>query len=159
MVIQPGGNRNSKNLPVTAEGREWSNGLCSCCDEPGTCAFITIHCYFGLTDLRWLIGIVACCFPCITYGKTKVRYDQLQHQGTVAHDPGCVNGDCMLHAVASCFGLHWVVQVGFVLFLVYSVSLLFLSFVPALFRFATVWSCHGQFNFTSLFLERRWSRG
>lgn len=32
-----GGNRNAKNLPMGPEGREWSNGLCSCCDTPGTC--------------------------------------------------------------------------------------------------------------------------
>lgn len=32
-----GGNRNAKNLPEGKDGREWSHGLCGCCDEPGTC--------------------------------------------------------------------------------------------------------------------------
>ena len=32
-----GGNRNLKNLPVGPNGREWSNGLCRCCDQPSTC--------------------------------------------------------------------------------------------------------------------------
>ena len=40
---QPGmvaaGNRNVKNLPVGADGRDWSNGLCGCCGDAGTCGF------------------------------------------------------------------------------------------------------------------------
>ena len=33
------GNRNVKNLPVGADGRNWSNGLCGCCGDAGTCGF------------------------------------------------------------------------------------------------------------------------
>ena len=33
------GNRNVKNLPVGADGRDWSNGLCGCCGDAGTCGF------------------------------------------------------------------------------------------------------------------------
>ncbi|TEB31044.1 PLAC8-domain-containing protein [Coprinellus micaceus] len=91
MMVQSGGNRNAKNLPVTAEGREWSNGLCSCCDEPGTC-------------------FVACCCPCITYGKVKQRYDHLQSHGTAHPDPGCVSGDCFLHCVTAYCGVAFIFQ-------------------------------------------------
>ena len=34
-----GGNRNAKNLPLDKDGREWSNGLCGCFDDCGTCKF------------------------------------------------------------------------------------------------------------------------
>lgn len=36
-VMGGGGNKNAKNLPVGADGREWSYGLCSCCSDAGTC--------------------------------------------------------------------------------------------------------------------------
>jgi hypothetical protein len=39
MSISAGGNRNAKNMPMDADGRDWSNGLCDCCNEPGTCMF------------------------------------------------------------------------------------------------------------------------
>jgi len=39
MVVAPGGggNRNAKNMPVDADGREWSHGLCGCFSACGTC--------------------------------------------------------------------------------------------------------------------------
>jgi len=39
MVVAPGGggNRNAKNMPVDADGREWSHGLCGCMSACGTC--------------------------------------------------------------------------------------------------------------------------
>jgi hypothetical protein len=39
MVVAPGGggNRNAKNMPVDADGREWSHGLFGCMSACGTC--------------------------------------------------------------------------------------------------------------------------
>ncbi|KAJ3517715.1 hypothetical protein NLJ89_g331 [Agrocybe chaxingu] len=90
MIVQ--GNRNVRNLPSDAEGREWSNGLCGCCDAPGTC-------------------IVAWCCPCITYGKVKRRYEHLNSKGYP--DPengGCCNSDCVVHGFVTFCGFGWVMQ-------------------------------------------------
>ena len=55
MTTVSGGNRNARNLPLDANGeRDWSNGLCSCFGDFGTCC-------------------VACWCPCIVYGQNKVR--------------------------------------------------------------------------------------
>ncbi|KAF8877645.1 hypothetical protein CPB84DRAFT_1828762 [Gymnopilus junonius] len=69
MVVAPGGggNRNAKNMPVDADGREWSNGMCSCMSECGTCMMATF-------------------VPCIVYGQNKHRYEHLNSQGT-PHPP------------------------------------------------------------------------
>ncbi|KAF4581730.1 hypothetical protein EYR40_002746 [Pleurotus pulmonarius] len=49
MMVAPGGggNRNAKNLPMDADGREWSNGLCDCCSDAGT----------SLTPLRQQVSL------------------------------------------------------------------------------------------------------
>ncbi|KDQ22151.1 hypothetical protein PLEOSDRAFT_1050150 [Pleurotus ostreatus PC15] len=98
MMVAPGGggNRNAKNLPMDADGREWSNGLCDCCSDAGTC-------------------ILAWCCPCIVYAQNKQRYEHLALKGIP--DPerggsGC-NGDCFVHGcITACFGVGWVLQIG-----------------------------------------------
>ncbi|KAJ3565399.1 hypothetical protein NP233_g7661 [Leucocoprinus birnbaumii] len=69
MMIGGGGNRNAKNLPMDADGRDWSNGLCDCCDAPGTC-------------------LLAWCCPCIVYSKNKHRYEHLNSKGSPDPDHG-----------------------------------------------------------------------
>ncbi|KAF6758295.1 PLAC8-domain-containing protein [Ephemerocybe angulata] len=92
MSIRNGGNRNFMELPVSEEGtREWSHGLCSCCDVPGTC-------------------LAALCCPCIVYGKVKARHNHLETQGEVLAEPGCCSGDCCLHAVLAPCGLGFIFQ-------------------------------------------------
>lgn len=50
-IIPGGGNRNAKNLPMSRDGRDWSNGLCgTCCDEPATCMSSTFLFHFFRTD-------------------------------------------------------------------------------------------------------------
>ncbi|KAF9524337.1 PLAC8-domain-containing protein [Crepidotus variabilis] len=87
-----GGNRNVKNIPIGADGRDWSNGFCGCLSEPGTC-------------------LTATCCPCITYGRLKHRHAHLNQQGTP--DPehgGCCTGDCMIHGVLTSCGFGWILQ-------------------------------------------------
>jgi len=36
-VVAGGGNRNVKDLPMDTDGRLWSNGLCDCGGDIGTC--------------------------------------------------------------------------------------------------------------------------
>lgn len=94
MTAGPGGNRNVKNLPFDADGRAWSNGLCDCCNEPGTC-------------------FMSCCCHCIVYGQNKHRLDHLERNGTP--DPehgGCCNSDCMIQACLTYFGFGWVLLMG-----------------------------------------------
>ncbi|EAU82184.2 hypothetical protein CC1G_11374 [Coprinopsis cinerea okayama7 len=96
MVVQQGGggNRNVKNLPLGPDGREWSNGLCSCCDEPGTC-------------------LLAWCCPCIVYSRVKHRYEHLATKGVPdpEHGGDVCTSDCLIHAaVTSCVGLGWLFQ-------------------------------------------------
>jgi len=89
-----GGNRNAKNLPMDAAGREWSNDLFDCCNEPGTCV------------MSWFC-------PCVVYAQNKQRYEHLNAKGTP--DPelggsGC-NGDCMVHGfITGCCGMGWILQ-------------------------------------------------
>ncbi|EJD54786.1 PLAC8-domain-containing protein [Auricularia subglabra TFB-10046 SS5] len=91
-----GGNRNAKNLPLNSSGeREWSNGLCSCFGDCGTCC-------------------VAWCFPCIVYGQNKTRREHLEQQG-FPHPTGgeSCGSDCLLHgAITACFGFGWIFQIG-----------------------------------------------
>ncbi|PPQ81571.1 hypothetical protein CVT25_013413 [Psilocybe cyanescens] len=97
MVVAPGGggNRNAKNMPVDADGREWSHGLCSCFSECGTC-------------------VMATCFPCVVYGKNKHRYEHLNNKGTPHPDHGgsCCSGSCMSHGIFSICGLGFLFQMG-----------------------------------------------
>ncbi|KAF9041556.1 PLAC8 family-domain-containing protein [Panaeolus papilionaceus] len=90
-----GGNRNAKNLPVGPDGREWSNGLFGCFGACGTC-------------------LVACCCPCITYGKVKHRYEHLNSKGypDPEHGGGCCNSDCMIHGLLMWCGFGFILQMG-----------------------------------------------
>ncbi|KAF9456953.1 PLAC8 family-domain-containing protein [Collybia nuda] len=96
MMVAPGGNRNAKNMPVDAEGREWSNGLCDCCGDAGTC-------------------VLAWCCPCVVYAQNKQRLEHLNSKGTP--DPerggGFCSGDCWVHGlITGCCGLGWILQLG-----------------------------------------------
>jgi len=88
-----GGNRNAKNLPVEQDGRAWSNGLCDCCGDAGTC-------------------VVSCFCPCIVYSKVKQRYEHLERNGSPdpEHGGGVCSADCMLFCC-----LNGVLGIGFVL--------------------------------------------
>ncbi|KAF8891484.1 PLAC8 family-domain-containing protein [Gymnopilus junonius] len=90
-----GGNRNAKNLPVSPDGREWSEGLCGCCGDAGTC-------------------IVATCCPCITYSHVKRRYEHLNDKGypDPEHGGGICNSDCFVHGCLTYFGFGWVMQMS-----------------------------------------------
>jgi Cys-rich protein (TIGR01571 family) len=91
-----GGNRNVKNLPVQSDGREWSNGLCDCCDEPGTC-------------------LMAWCCSCVMYSQVKKRAEYLNHHGRPDPEVGgsFCTGSCWGHfALTACCGLGWVLQIG-----------------------------------------------
>lgn len=41
MVVAPGGggNRNAMNMPVDADGRDWSHGKCGCMSDCSTCTW------------------------------------------------------------------------------------------------------------------------
>ncbi|KDR66535.1 hypothetical protein GALMADRAFT_80634 [Galerina marginata CBS 339.88] len=88
-----GGNRNAKNLPVGADGREWSEGLFGCCSDAGTC-------------------IVACFCPCIVYSKVKHRYEHLNAKGypDPEHGGGVCSSDCMIHGLVSYCGFGFLMQ-------------------------------------------------
>ncbi|PPR05319.1 hypothetical protein CVT26_011577, partial [Gymnopilus dilepis] len=88
-----GGNRNAKNLPVGPDGREWSEGLCGCFGDTGTC-------------------VVAWCCPCITYSNVKRRYEHLNDKGypDPEHGGSCCNSDCMIHGCLIYCGLGWIMQ-------------------------------------------------
>ncbi|KAF6758294.1 PLAC8-domain-containing protein [Ephemerocybe angulata] len=92
MSLRPeGGNRNAKDLPVKKNGRSWSNGLCGCCEAPGTC-------------------LLACCLPCMVYGDVKTRKDHLENHGTALPNQSYCSGDCALHGLATVFGLGCIFQ-------------------------------------------------
>ncbi|KAG2003028.1 hypothetical protein CC2G_003661 [Coprinopsis cinerea AmutBmut pab1-1] len=95
MVVQQGGaggNRNARNLPVGPDGREWSNGLFSCCNKPGTC-------------------FVATCFPCFTYQNVRSRYRHLNERGQADPSGGSSCGsDCCIHAILLGLGLSCFLQ-------------------------------------------------
>ncbi|EKM76902.1 hypothetical protein AGABI1DRAFT_44341 [Agaricus bisporus var. burnettii JB137-S8] len=93
-MASAGGNRNAKNQPMGPDGREWSNGICDCCNEPGTC-------------------IKAWCCPCIVYASNKQRLEHLERNGAPdpEHGGGCCSGPCCLHAsILLCFGAGFVLQ-------------------------------------------------
>ena len=52
MTVGGGGNRNVKNLPVGADGREWSEGLLDCFGDCGTCmsSHVAMFLVIFLTD-------------------------------------------------------------------------------------------------------------
>ncbi|KDR66628.1 hypothetical protein GALMADRAFT_80614 [Galerina marginata CBS 339.88] len=89
-----GGNRNSKSLPLDANGeREWSESLSGCWADAGT-------------------YIVACFCPCIIYSNLKHRYEILSTTGHPANDsnPDIVTTDCVVHGVVSWAGFGWFMQ-------------------------------------------------
>ncbi|PPQ97131.1 hypothetical protein CVT26_000616 [Gymnopilus dilepis] len=94
MVVAPGGggNRNAKNMPVDADGREWSNGMCSCMGDCGTCMMATF-------------------VPCIVYGQNKHRYEHLNSHGT-PHPTGgpMCSGSCFTHGLATLCGVNFIFQ-------------------------------------------------
>ncbi|KAF8993641.1 PLAC8 family-domain-containing protein [Cyathus striatus] len=87
------GNRNVKNLPVEGNGREWSNGLFSCCDDSGTC-------------------MMACFCPCVVHSQVKHRYEHLESKGypDPEHGGGFCGGDCMAHACLTYCGIGFFLQ-------------------------------------------------
>ncbi|TFK33668.1 PLAC8 family-domain-containing protein [Crucibulum laeve] len=98
MMVAPGGggNRNAKNLPVEADGREWSSGLFDCCDDMGTCL------------ISWFL-------PCIMYSKIKHRYEHLNNKGFPDPEQGgsICTSDCMLHGcITGCCGMGWILQMS-----------------------------------------------
>jgi len=96
MTVNGGGNRNPENKPYDSKGeREWTNGLCSCFGDCGTCC-------------------VACWCPCITYNSNKSRRQALEQSGAPHHDGGENCGsDCFLFGLIHCFtSFGWVLEVG-----------------------------------------------
>ncbi|KDR71290.1 hypothetical protein GALMADRAFT_127188 [Galerina marginata CBS 339.88] len=85
-----GGNRNVKNLPVSVDGREWSEGLFGCFGDVGTC-------------------ILACFCPCVVYNNVRHRYTRLTATGSSnphrTEHGGVCSPSCMTHALISlcCF--------------------------------------------------------
>ncbi|KAH6914515.1 PLAC8-domain-containing protein [Coprinopsis sp. MPI-PUGE-AT-0042] len=94
MTVQ-GGNRNSKNVPMTAEGRAWSNSLFSCLEEPVT-------------------FIVSCFAPCVVYGRVKHRYEYLEAKGMADPTEGgeLITNDTIMHGAANCCALGFIFQMG-----------------------------------------------
>ncbi|PPR07497.1 hypothetical protein CVT26_013466 [Gymnopilus dilepis] len=90
-----GGNRNVKNLPVGADGREWSEGLLDCFGDCGT-------------------FLLASFFPCITYSNVKRRYEHLNNRGypDPEHGGSFCSSDCMVHGLLTFCGCGWVLQMG-----------------------------------------------
>jgi len=89
------GNRNVKNLPIEADGREWSNGFFDCFADAGTC-------------------LIAWCFPCVIYSKNLKRLEHLNQKGYP--DPenggGVITGDCVTHGCLTFCGCGFVMQMG-----------------------------------------------
>ncbi|KAF9035061.1 PLAC8-domain-containing protein [Hymenopellis radicata] len=94
MTVGMGGNRNAKNKPMKDDGREWSNGICSCSGNCGTCC-------------------MACCCPCVVYGRNKQRLEHLNRTGYPdSEHGGCFNGDCLVHGLLTGFlGFGWILQI------------------------------------------------
>jgi Cys-rich protein (TIGR01571 family) len=76
-VAGPGGNRNSKNLPIGPGGRPWSFDLFDCFGDAGTCI------------LSWFCS-------CVVYGQNKRRCDHLAAHGTAdPHADEIISPDCL----------------------------------------------------------------
>lgn len=106
-----GGNRNSKNLPSDADGREWSTDLFGCGDDIITCTFTSLTVRFFLLKDK-LIVVQSWFCPCITYGQNQQRLRHLQEHGTP--DPQrdiLFNDDVLIGAGARCCALNWVLEV------------------------------------------------
>jgi hypothetical protein len=120
MMTQPGGNRNAKNLPVGPEGREWSNGLCSCFDLPGTCkplptlSLVDASCPSLLCIITNVhVGFMATCCPCIVHGRNKNRLEYLEANGQPDPDHGgTFNGSCCADCILLGCGLNWILSVS-----------------------------------------------
>jgi len=82
--MQPGGDRNAKELPMVDGHREWSSGLFTCLEDSITFLF-------------------ACCLPCTIYSKNKTRYESLQNWG-VPHPQGgeLVGRGTIMYGVIGC---------------------------------------------------------
>ncbi|KAF8198523.1 PLAC8 family-domain-containing protein [Pholiota molesta] len=96
MVVVPGGggNRNAMNMPVDADGRDWSHDKCGCMSDCSTC-------------------ILATCVPCVIYGQNKHRYQHLHTKGTPHPDHGgCCSGACFGHGITSICGLSFLFQMS-----------------------------------------------
>ncbi|KDQ60390.1 hypothetical protein JAAARDRAFT_125936 [Jaapia argillacea MUCL 33604] len=95
MAVGGGGNRNVKNLPFDANGqREWSNGICGCFGDVGTCL------------ISWWC-------PCLVYSQNKSRVEYLEQNGRPHPDGGDMCGtDCCCYACLLYFGCGWVLQMG-----------------------------------------------
>ncbi|CAK5273764.1 unnamed protein product [Mycena citricolor] len=94
MQMGGGGNRNAAGKPLNSSGeREWSNGLCGCFEECGTCCYAL-----------WC--------PCVVHGKNKQRLDHLNNKGFPHPDGGdCCSGSCWGHCCLSGLGFGWLLQV------------------------------------------------
>ncbi|KAF9041543.1 PLAC8 family-domain-containing protein [Panaeolus papilionaceus] len=97
MVVVPGGggNRNAMNIPVDDDGRKWSHGLCGCCGSCGTC-------------------VISCCFPCVTYGQNRHRFEHLSLHGAPNpnHHGKIFSGSCFQHGLLTMCGLGFLMQMG-----------------------------------------------
>lgn len=72
-------------------------------------------CNLPLTFFIFKLGIVAWCFPCITYANIKHRYEHLNTKGfpDPEHGGSFCNSDCMIHgAITACCGMGWIFQVS-----------------------------------------------
>jgi len=97
VIIQggAGGNRNALNRPFNSIGkREWTFGLCQCCDTCGTCLF-------------------AWCCPCFSFGQNMSRFKFLQTQGR-PHPTGgeMFNSDCCVYCALLYVGCPCFVGMG-----------------------------------------------
>lgn len=109
MTLVPGGNRNSKNMPVDIDGREWSHGLCNCFSALETCMSITsleIKKHF-----HYCLGVCATLCPCVVYGNNHERYNHLARYGTPERDTSCANTACFAHGILSLCGFSFFFQV------------------------------------------------
>ncbi|KZV89652.1 PLAC8-domain-containing protein [Exidia glandulosa HHB12029] len=88
-------NRNPKGLSHNSDGkRDWSEGLCGCFGDCGTCCVATF-------------------LPCMTYSKNKSRREYLNSHGRPHPEggDGC-GGGCFLYGCLTVFtGLGWLLSV------------------------------------------------
>lgn len=74
------------------------------------CGFVLVSFDFNLNELPCTTGFLACCCPCIQFGKNKNRLDSLNTRGQV-DGASCCSGSCCLHALLSMIGCSWILQV------------------------------------------------
>ena len=92
--------------------------------ESGAMASVTVSatlelvrntCNLLLTLLIFKLGLIAWCFPCITYANIKHRYEHLNTKGfpDPEHGGSFCNSDCIIHgAITGCCGMGWIFQVS-----------------------------------------------